>query len=108
MLNAIEQEQTQTNTSQQPITENILHPEVGSDSLFIAIPSAHEEATSLGLHVTLGDYSTQATTTTAELSGSQLDSGYIAKTLLKATTAEITSVTSANSGKSPVPRKRGI
>ncbi|MFS8007421.1 hypothetical protein Hanom_Chr14g01260811 [Helianthus anomalus] len=58
-----------------------------------AIPSKAEEATSLGLQVTLGDISSEAATTIIETTVLQLVSGYIHKTSLKATTVEATKVT---------------
>ena len=79
-----------------------------SDKNQLVIPQTVEEATSLGFHEILVDSSIGAATTDVESTDLHLDSSFIYKSPLKATTAEITSVTSANSGKSPVPRKRGI
>ncbi|MFS7918062.1 hypothetical protein Hanom_Chr03g00196491 [Helianthus anomalus] len=80
-------DQTLYSSSQPPITENILQQVTKSDSSIFANPSTVEEATPLELHVTLDGSSSGATTTAVESSYLHMDSSYISRTPLKATTA---------------------
>ncbi|KAM0054974.1 hypothetical protein Hdeb2414_s0006g00200771 [Helianthus debilis subsp. tardiflorus] len=65
-----------------------------------------EEVISVEYYETLGGSLSGAATTTVEPIGDQLDSGYIIKTPLKATTDEVTTVISASLG-SPQNEEKG-
>ncbi|KAF5761382.1 hypothetical protein HanXRQr2_Chr16g0764481 [Helianthus annuus] len=69
-----------------------------SEQIQSVIPQTAEEATPPEFQETIGGSSSGATTTTVESIGLQLDSGYILKTPLKATTVEDTIVSFAAVG----------
>ncbi|MFS8033624.1 hypothetical protein Hanom_Chr17g01571761 [Helianthus anomalus] len=84
LLHAVDMAQTQTSSSQSPITESIPPQVTGSDVHTSAIPATVEEVTPLELQVTLGGSSSGAATTTDGSTDLQLDSCFISKTPLKA------------------------
>ncbi|KAJ0579484.1 hypothetical protein HanHA300_Chr04g0118451 [Helianthus annuus] len=77
-----------------------------SEPIQSAIPQTLEKLTRLEFYENLGGSSSGAATTTVEPIGYQLDSGYIIKTPLKATTVEATTVTPAPVG-SPQNQEKG-
>ncbi|KAJ0871091.1 hypothetical protein HanRHA438_Chr11g0508201 [Helianthus annuus] len=84
LLQAVNIAQTQTSSSQSPITESILPQVTGSEVYTSAIPATTEEVTLQELQVTPVSSSSGAATTNVEPTGLHLDSGYIHKTPLKA------------------------
>ncbi|KAF5762547.1 hypothetical protein HanRHA438_Chr16g0788631 [Helianthus annuus] len=84
LLHAVNVAQTQTSSSQSPITESILPQVTGSDVYASAIPVTTEEVTLQELQVTPVSSSSGAATTNVEPTGLHLDSGFIHKTPLKA------------------------
>ncbi|MFS8027062.1 hypothetical protein Hanom_Chr16g01494231 [Helianthus anomalus] len=90
--------QTRIIPSYSPITESTLPQMTGSEQIQFVIPQTAGEATPPEFQETIGGSSSGATTTTVESIGLQLDSGYILKTPLKATTVEDTIVSSAAVG----------
>ncbi|KAJ0801676.1 hypothetical protein HanPI659440_Chr03g0119881 [Helianthus annuus] len=84
LLHAVDIAQTQTSSSQSPITESILPQVTGSDTCTSAIPATIEEVTLQELQVIPDSSSSGAATTSVEPNGLHLDSGYINKTPLKA------------------------
>ncbi|MFS7966842.1 hypothetical protein Hanom_Chr09g00778601 [Helianthus anomalus] len=89
LLDAINKTGLNTPTSSlSPITKGMpLH--VTRPSLEITAHPQENEGTPLVSQVTLGGFSSEATTIAIETTISQLDNGYIAKTSLKATTSTI-------------------
>ncbi|KAJ0480135.1 hypothetical protein HanIR_Chr13g0628031 [Helianthus annuus] len=77
-----------------------------SEQLQSVVPQTVEEVTPLEFHETLGGNLSGAATTTIESIGLQLDSGYILKTPLNATTVEAITVTSVPVGSPQNQEKR--
>ncbi|MFS8007411.1 hypothetical protein Hanom_Chr14g01260701 [Helianthus anomalus] len=98
LLKAVDNIQTTISPSHSPIHERSPQHVTESEQNATANPSTAEEATSLGLQVTLGDISSEAATTSVETPVSHFDSGYIHKTSLEATIAEAIKVTSVPVG----------
>src|ERR1044071_5878763 len=103
---AIDKTQENPSSSPSPINDSILQQVTGTEENQSAIPQAEEEVTPLELNETLGEFSSEAATTDVETIVSQQDSGYIAKTSLKATTDEAT-ILSPKSVGSPQNQDKG-
>ncbi|KAJ0442334.1 hypothetical protein HanIR_Chr16g0808011 [Helianthus annuus] len=84
LLHTVGITQTQTSSSQTPITESILPQVTGSDVDISVILATTEEVTLQELQVIPVSSSSGAATTNVEPAGLHLDSGYIHKTPLKA------------------------
>ncbi|XP_022024742.1 transcription factor SFL2-like [Helianthus annuus] len=97
LFDAIET-QTQISPSHSPVKESTLPYVTEIEKNQSASPQTAEAATPHELHVTLGGSSSEAATTTDETPIFQLDSGYIYKSSLKATTVEGTIVNSVPIG----------
>ncbi|MFS7947401.1 hypothetical protein Hanom_Chr06g00547851 [Helianthus anomalus] len=98
--------QTISNPSHQHITESITSTIVVSEPVQIAIPQTVEEATPLEFHEILEGISSGAAITNVESIDLHLDSSFISKTPLKATTAVATKVSTAVEG-SPQNQDKG-
>ncbi|KAJ0435716.1 hypothetical protein HanIR_Chr17g0896381 [Helianthus annuus] len=95
LLHAVDIAQTQTSSSQSPITKSIPPQVTGSDVNTSVIQATVEEVTPPELQVALGGSSSGAATTTDGSTDIQLDSCYIIKTPLKAISSMATSVTTS-------------
>ncbi|KAM0057439.1 hypothetical protein Hdeb2414_s0005g00158191 [Helianthus debilis subsp. tardiflorus] len=98
--------QKENSSSNAHITESRLQQMTVSEPIQSHILQTVEEVIPVEYYEILGGSSSGATTTTVEPIGDQLDSGYIIKTPLKATTDEVTAVISASVG-SPQNEEKG-
>ena len=105
LFEAIDKTHDIPSSSPSPITESILQQVTGTEKNQLASPQT-EEVTPLEFSVTQGEFSSEAATTDVETIVSQQNSGYIAKTSLKATTDEATIVTPKSVG-SPQNQDKG-
>ncbi|KAJ0784708.1 hypothetical protein HanLR1_Chr01g0034881 [Helianthus annuus] len=98
--------QKENSSSNAHITESRSQQLTVSEQIQSPILQTVEEVIPVEYYETLGGGSSGAATTTVEPIGDQLDSGYIIKTPLKATTDEVTTVISASVG-SPQNEEKG-
>ena len=105
LFEAIDKTQDIPSSSPSPINESTHQQVTGTEENQLANPRT-EEVTPLEFNVTLGEFSSEAATTDVETIVSQQDSGYIAKTSLKATTDEAAIVTVKSVG-SPQNQDKG-
>ncbi|KAJ0599271.1 hypothetical protein HanRHA438_Chr03g0105531 [Helianthus annuus] len=105
LLDAIET-RIQLSPSHSPVKEIALPHVTESEQTQFANPQPTKEDIPLEFQETLGGSSSETATTTGEPIGFQLDSGFIYKTSLKATTVEATIVTSVLVG-SPQYKDKG-